>query len=332
MGASNFIACFNETESFEGGYVNNSHDPGGATLKGVTQAVYTAYLVHHGRPNAPVRGASDVDIQTIYRTQYWNAVHGDDLYDGLDLVMVDTAWGSGPVEAIKFLQRAIKVKDDGQLGLLTLAALKPFYNSTSLLEQICSEREAFFRSLPTWSYFGKGWLVRLNGVHAKCLAMNKAALGSAAPPVPSSSGVAKKETTMTTQAPVVTQVAAASAPKVAPPVKLDYVDWLSQMIETIEPEIELGAEALASLAAASVPGGSIILDIFGKKMVGQAVAQGAATLEALVSTKAVTVVASNALETAAFNIINSAAPKVANLFGPKLTTWISAEIAQLTKK
>src|SRR5271163_4065031 len=109
MTDSNFLACFNETESFEGGYVDNPHDPGGATLKGVTQAVYTAWLAHHGRPNAAVRGASDADIQAIYRAQYWDAVRGDDLYAGLDLVMVDTGWGSGPVEAVKFLQRALDV-------------------------------------------------------------------------------------------------------------------------------------------------------------------------------------------------------------------------------
>src|SRR5579864_9353397 len=101
MTAPNFLACFNETESFEGGDVNNPHDPGGATRKGVTQAVYSAWLVRQGRPNASVFTATDADTQAIYRAQYWDAVHADDLYDGLDLVMVDSGWGSGPVTAIK---------------------------------------------------------------------------------------------------------------------------------------------------------------------------------------------------------------------------------------
>ena len=99
MTASNFLACFNETESFEGGYVNNPHDPGGATLKGVTQSVYTSWLIHQGRSNAAVRNASDADIQTIYRELFWNPVRGDDLFVGLDLVMVDYGWGSGPSAA-----------------------------------------------------------------------------------------------------------------------------------------------------------------------------------------------------------------------------------------
>jgi len=172
MSASNFIACFAETESFEGGYVDNPHDPGGATLKGVTQSVYATWLFNHGRPDAPVKNASDADIQAIYRFQYWDAVRGDDLYDGLDLVMVDSGWGSGPVTAIEWLQRLLGVEVDGHFGALTLAALKPHVNSADFINQLCARRMAFFRSLNTWRYFGAGWATRLNGIQAKALAMN----------------------------------------------------------------------------------------------------------------------------------------------------------------
>jgi lysozyme family protein len=175
MSAANFLACFAETESFEGGYVDNPHDPGGATLKGVTQAVYSAWLIHHGRPDAAVRDASDADIQAIYRAQFWDAVRGDDLYAGLDLVMVDFGWGSGPVTAIKYLQRQLGVADDGQFGVMTLAALKPFANSPNLINSLCAARLSFFQRLTTWRYFGTGWTNRLNGIHAKSLAMNAAA-------------------------------------------------------------------------------------------------------------------------------------------------------------
>lgn len=183
MTASNFLACFKETESFEGGYVDNPHDPGGATLKGVTQAVYTAWLIHQGRPNADVRGASDADIQDIYRAQYWDAVRGDDLYAGLDLVMVDSGWGSGPVTAIEWLQRLLGVDVDGQFGNLTLAALKPRWNSTALINELCTIRMSFFQRLTTWKYFGVGWTNRLNGIQAKALMMNAAALTAPSVPV-----------------------------------------------------------------------------------------------------------------------------------------------------
>jgi lysozyme family protein len=177
MTASNFLACFNETESFEGGYVNNPHDPGGATLKGVTQAAYNAWRVGKGLPAQAVRAASDAEIQTIYREQYWNPVRGDDLYVGLDLVMVDYGWGSGPVTAIRHFQRVLGVSVDGQFGLETLGAIRPFAksNGAALINRLCDDRTTFFQSLSTWVYFGRGWTVRLNGIRAKALAMNAAA-------------------------------------------------------------------------------------------------------------------------------------------------------------
>lgn len=178
MTASNFLACFNETESFEGGNANNPHDPGGATRKGVTQRVYTAWLTSQGRPNVSVFTALDTDIQGIYRVQFWNAVRGDDIYAGLDLVMVDSGWGSGPVTAIEWLQRLIGTGVDGHFGALTLAALQPHTGSAELINELCAHRMEFFQSLPTWRYFGAGWTARLNGIHAKALAMNAAALSA----------------------------------------------------------------------------------------------------------------------------------------------------------
>lgn len=176
MTASNFLACFNETASMEGGYVDNPHDPGGATMAGVTQAVYAAWLAKQGRPNAPVKEISLSDRQAIYRELYWNAVRGDDLYAGLDLVVVDTGWGSGPVTAIKLLQRALGVADDGKLGPATLAAVQSQHNSVALIDKVCAERMTFFRGLSTWEYFGVGWTSRLNRIQAKALAMNAVAL------------------------------------------------------------------------------------------------------------------------------------------------------------
>lgn len=181
MTVSNFLACFNETASFEGGYVDNPHDPGGATMAGVTQAVYTAWLAKQGRPGAPVKGISLADRQAIYRAEYWNAVRGDDLYAGLDLVVVDTGWGSGPKKAIELLQASLGISADGAFGPKTLDVLKLHENSTDLINAVCNRRMAFFRGLSTWQYFGKGWTARLTGIQGKALSMNAAALKATAP-------------------------------------------------------------------------------------------------------------------------------------------------------
>lgn len=39
----------------EGGYVNDPRDPGGATMKGVTQRTFDGYLRRLGKPSRPVR-------------------------------------------------------------------------------------------------------------------------------------------------------------------------------------------------------------------------------------------------------------------------------------
>lgn len=174
MTASNFLNCFVETEGFEGGFVNNPHDPGGTTMAGVTQATYSAWRKAMHLPPAPVKDCTIEERQDIYRAYFWNPVHGDVLFDGLDLVMVDTAWGSGLHEAVKLLQRCAHVGADGDLGPATLAAVAKA-NQPELINALCAARMAFFQSLNTWKYFGEGWTKRLNGVHAKALAMNAAA-------------------------------------------------------------------------------------------------------------------------------------------------------------
>lgn len=172
MSASNFLACFAETESFEGGYVDNPHDPGGSTMCGVTQATYSAWRKAMRLPPAPVKGSTVEEREDIYRADFWTPVHGDALFAGLDLVMVDTAWGSGNVEAAKLLQRCVHAEADGVLGPATIAAVSGVQSQQSLINAVCAARLAFFQSLSTWKYFGKGWTSRLNGVHAKAIAMN----------------------------------------------------------------------------------------------------------------------------------------------------------------
>jgi lysozyme family protein len=132
-------------------------------------------LVSRGRLAISVFNAPDADIEAIYRAQYWNAVSADSLYDGLDLVMVDSGWGSGPVTAAEWLQRLLGVEVDGHIGVMTLAAVKARWDSPDLIDALCQRRLTFFQSLNTWRWFGSGWIVRLNGIHAKAMAMNAAA-------------------------------------------------------------------------------------------------------------------------------------------------------------
>ena len=170
----NFQVCFADTEQFEGWhqYSNDPVDPGGATYSGVTQNEYNFYRVHvlNSKP-ADVREMQDSECRSIYKTQYWDAVRGDNLWSGCDLLLYDIAVNSGPVRSIKFLQQALGVKVDGQFGLETFGALMAVKDRKALIQKICAARMSFWHQLSTFWRFGKGWSSRGVGIEAKALAL-----------------------------------------------------------------------------------------------------------------------------------------------------------------
>ena len=88
----------------EGGYVNHPKDPGGATNRGVTQAVYDAYRKTRGKAGQSVKFITDEEVNAIYKFQYWDRVQGDLLPAGLDYAVFDFAVNSGVGRASKYLQ------------------------------------------------------------------------------------------------------------------------------------------------------------------------------------------------------------------------------------
>ena len=155
--------------AYEGGFVNHPKDPGGATNQGVTQRTYDAYRRRIGHATQSVRLIDNVERDTIYRVQYWDAIRGDDLPIGVDAAVYDFAVNSGPSRAAKFLQRIVGVKQDGVIGLQTLDAVARM-DSTQVIGQLCVDRMAFLRVARNpktgallWPDFGTGWTRRVMG-------------------------------------------------------------------------------------------------------------------------------------------------------------------------
>lgn len=118
-------------------------------------------------------------------------------------------------------------------------------------------------------------------------------------------------------------------PVLAPPIKIDYGDFLVQFISHLEPIAESAVIAGENLAANSIPGGNLILAFFGQKMVSQFVASSAASIEALVAGKSLSISPTNALETMVLNAINAELPTLAAFFNADLPGWISAAVAKI---
>lgn len=135
----------------EGGYSDNQTDPGGKTMYGVTERVARAFGYKGDMRDLPLSIATD-----IYRTNYWAPIKADQLPDHLRFHVFDAAVNSGVSQAIKWLQRAAGVTEDGIIGPRTLSAA-----SLVTPAKYSAIRLRFMTGLPTWSTFGKGWARRI---------------------------------------------------------------------------------------------------------------------------------------------------------------------------
>ena len=154
-----FEACLPVILASEGGFVDDPHDPGGATNLGITLATLSSCL---GRTAsiADVEALSRAAVAPIYQARYWNPSHACDCPAGVDLMVFDESVNQGVGRAVASLQTALGVTADGAFGPATRAALAAA-NPANLIRAIAANREAHYRALPTFPRFGRGWLARL---------------------------------------------------------------------------------------------------------------------------------------------------------------------------
>lgn len=172
----NFEAFMPHLLRNEGNFVWHSQDPGGATNKGITIGTFRNFCRIEGR-KAPstddLRKISADDVKRIYDWQYWDKIWGDDLPAGLDVAVFDFAVNSGPAQAIKTLQRVVKVRVDGDMGANTLAAVERAmaYDEDGTINAYMDRRLAFLKALKGWKTFGRGWSRRVADVRKRALAL-----------------------------------------------------------------------------------------------------------------------------------------------------------------
>ena len=158
----NFGLAFHALLKHEGGFVNHPKDPGGMTNLGVTKRAWEDY-VGHPVDEAQMRALTPETVETFYRERYWNVIGGDSLPGGVDYCVFDCAVNSGPRQAVRLLQRAARIKDDGILGPNTLNAVRSM-DSRLLISRYTAARLDFLQKLPAFTTFGKGWVRRVREV------------------------------------------------------------------------------------------------------------------------------------------------------------------------
>lgn len=155
---------------WEGGFVNDPVDKGGATNMGVTIGTWRS--VGYDKDGD---GDIDVDdlrlltredvIERVLRPHYWNRWRADEIHNqSVANILVDWVWASG-AHGIRRPQRILGVTADGIVGPKTIAAV----NSMDAMElhfRIKNDRIRFIdeicKSNPSQERFRRGWLNRIN--------------------------------------------------------------------------------------------------------------------------------------------------------------------------
>ena len=152
---NSFDRAFDLLIGNEGGYVNNPKDPGGETNWGITKTVAVANGYTGDMRTMPKETA-----KCIYKKMYWDKLQCDQLPFVVAFQLFDAGVNHGNSQAVKFLQRALSVVDDGVIGAKTIAAVSKLEDLQIVL-LFNVERMNFYTDLKTFSTFGKGWIRRI---------------------------------------------------------------------------------------------------------------------------------------------------------------------------
>lgn len=146
-----FNLAFDRLVTSEGGYVNHPDDPGGETKFGISKRSY---------PHLNIAALTRDDAKAIYLRDFWLAGQMDKFDPGLAFQAFDAAVNHGIGNAIRFVQRAARVADDGYIGPLTVAAVLKI-SPTDMIFRFLAQRGRFWAKLSTYDKFGRGWMNRL---------------------------------------------------------------------------------------------------------------------------------------------------------------------------
>ena len=157
---------------WEGGFVNDPADLGGATNMGVTIGAWKSC------GSAKCRKCDiDVDdlrlltredvVNRVLKPHYWDRWKADDIKSqSVANILVDWVWASG-AHGIKIPQRLLGVSVDGIVGPKTLAAVNA-RNPRELFDMIKIARFDFIedicRKRPANNKFKRGWMNRINDI------------------------------------------------------------------------------------------------------------------------------------------------------------------------
>ncbi|BBO74416.1 hypothetical protein DSCW_18330 [Desulfosarcina widdelii] len=154
---SNFGIAIEKTLAHEGGYVNDSKDPGGQTKYGISEKAY---------PHLSISKLTRKQAIDIYRRDYWNTPGFDQIENsGIAAKAFDLSVNIGVARTILLLQKAANrfgagLRVDSILGPVTASAVNSFKHPQALLMALRIEAGNYYYGLGNQRFLA-GWLNRL---------------------------------------------------------------------------------------------------------------------------------------------------------------------------
>lgn len=152
------------------GVINDPHDPGGATLCGVTLKTYTEWCRRRGYPSPTVQRLAALDYKTwrsVLKDLFWDRCGADGIRSrSVALMLVDWCWVNGP-QAIRDAQTVFSLVADGIVGVKTLTALNSG-DARTVFERLKAARLRSYHCIverrPSSLRFLNGWCNRTEGI------------------------------------------------------------------------------------------------------------------------------------------------------------------------
>ncbi len=169
MAQTLFEKCFAIVVGTEGGFTADPQDPGNWTggaigagqLKGTKYGVSAASY-----PDLDIPTLTIAHAQLIYQRDYWEKIGVPLEQAPFALVMFDAAVNHGVAGAVRWLQRALGLRDDGVPGPITrkAALAAQAADPIHLAANTLAERIREMPSFTAWEHDGLGWSRRCAGL------------------------------------------------------------------------------------------------------------------------------------------------------------------------
>jgi peptidoglycan LD-endopeptidase CwlK len=171
ISGANFERAQGVIKAFEGGFVQDPKDPGGATNFGITHRTLAAWRGVPTVTPAQVAALTYDEAKDIFFAKYWSPLQCGAMPGPLALAVYNAGIHCGIGTSARFLQSALNAQGaglvvDGDVGPITLAAVARS-DIAAAVASVIALYEARLQSHPQVAHFGKGFANRVATLRAE---------------------------------------------------------------------------------------------------------------------------------------------------------------------